>query len=357
MLLSTDIFDRPSHESRLSWDDFSDSPLSVIQAHKKILPASFTKLLSGDNIDNGYVNNFETSRPHATSSVSLESIALGAYFEEDEETEFPLPVGFPDDIVLEFDEKGQVLSRQRTESSPVEAAALPAVRLEGHDYYNSNLYLSWEDDLFAAALVPGIPKGADEVASPTYPLSPSFSADSDSECDGSDSESELSDSSSSSSDSDSDAPISIRRRQVKRNRNDISPRPQKKGSSVSASSEKANKPAPRTPLKPKVKPTPKNTPKKANNTNPQDPGFKRRRRVVNKKKTADNADIEVVNELLVEEDHVRSCPTPKKGKIGLLSNSTHDLSAEVIRNIFRAEQVVTLTKFDEEDNEEEIDIL
>lgn len=292
MLLSADIFE-PSVESRIGWDDFDLS--------KSSYPMS--KLLDGA------YPTFDFRAPASVPSMSLESLAMVpaaiAFNDVEEEDLLLQSMSSPvDDMVMEFDAQGQLMRRDADLSF---ATNIPEAQ---NEIYYAN-FLSWEDDLFAAALVPSVPAIQAEVFA-------AATAEESSDSDLSSSDSDLS-----SSDSESEVEV----RPVRRKRTSGGRSLRKRSS-------------------PDVHSRPRGR-------------VQRSRRDENKRRRRVHANhVEISVEILENDSDVEStfCPTPVKGPIGQISKSTHGVSAEIIRNIFKAEQVVTLTKADEDD-EEEIDIM
>lgn len=295
MLLSADIFE-PSVESRIGWDDFDLS--------KSSYPMS--KLLDGA------YPTFDFRAPASVPSLSLESLAMVpaaiAFNDAEEEDLLLQSMASPvDDMVMEFDAHGQLMRR---DADLTFATNIPESQSE---IYYAN-FLSWEDDLFAAALsVPTVPAIQAEVFT-------AATADAEESSD-----SDLSSSDSDLSSSDSESEVEVRPVRRKRSSNGRSLR---KRSSPDGHSRPRGR-------------------------------VQRSRREENKRRRRVHSNhVEISVEILENDSDVEAtfCPTPVKGPIGQISKSTHGVSAEIIRNIFKAEQVVTLTKADEED-EEEIDIM
>jgi len=303
MLLSADIFE-PTVESRIGWDDFDLSKS----------PYPMSKLL-----DAGYPS-FDFRAP-SVPSLSLESLAMVpaniSFNEPEDEDDLLLqsmasPV---DDMVMEFDAHGQLMRR---EADLTFASGIPEVQSE---YYYAN-FLSWEDDLFAAALnVPSVPAIQAEV----FAVATAEAEES--------SDSDLSSSDSDLSSSDSESEVEIR--PVARRKRTPSGRQIRKRSSPDVQTKSSSAGRSRSP---------------------------RLRREENKRRRrgshSNHTEIEISVEILENDSDAETtfCPTPVKGPIGQISKSTHGVPADIIRNIFKAEQVVTLTKT-EEDDEEEIDIM
>lgn len=294
MLLSADIFE-PSVESRIGWDDYDLSKSSYPMA----------KLLDGA------YPTFDFRAPASVPSLSLESLAMVpaaiAFNDVEEEDLLLQSMASPvDDMVMEFDAQGQLMRR---DVDLTFATTIPEAQSE---IYYAN-FLSWEDDLFAAALnVPTVPAIQAEV----------FAAATAEAEDSSDSDLSSSDSDLSSSDSESEVEV----RPVRRKR-------------ASGSRPLRKRPSPDGHSRPR--------------------GRVQRRRDDNKRRRrAPSNHVEIAVEIVDNDSDAEStfCPTPVKGPIGQISKSTHGVSAEIIRNIFKAEQLVTLTKADEDD-EEEIDIM
>lgn len=292
MLLSADIFE-PSVESRIGWDDFDLS--------KSSYPMS--KLLDGA------YPNFDFRAPASVPSMSLESLAMVpaaiAFNDVEEEDLLLQSMSSPvDDMVMEFDAQGQLMRR---DADLTFATNIPEAQ---NEIYYAN-FLSWEDDLFAAALVPSVPVIQAEVFA-------TAEAEESSDSDLSSSDSDLS-----SSDSESEVEV----RPVRRKRTSGG-RPLRKRSSPDGHSR------------------------------PRGRVQRSRREESKRRRRVHSNHVEISVEILENDSDVEStfCPTPVKGPIGQISKSTHGVSAEIIRNIFKAEQVVTLTKADEDD-EEEIDIM
>lgn len=294
MLLSADIFE-PSVESRIGWDDFDLS--------KSSYPMS--KLLDGA------YPTFDFRAPASVPSLSLESLAMVpaaiAFNDVEEEDLLLQSMSSPvDDMVMEFDAQGQLMRR---DADLTFATNIPEAQ---NEIYYAN-FLSWEDDLFAAALVPTVPAIQAEV----------FAAATAEAEESSDSDLSSSDSDLSSSDSESEVEVRpVRRKRTSGGR----------------------------PLRKRASPDGYSRPRGRMQRSRRDEN-KRRRRV-------HSNHVEISVEILENDSDVEAtfCPTPVKGPIGQISKSTHGVSAEIIRNIFKAEQVVTLTKT-EEDDEEEIDIM
>lgn len=289
MLLSADIFES-APDARLGWDDFdlSKSPRSGF----------FPKLL-----DNSYPA-FDVRAP-TVPSLSLESLAMVpsalALNETEEDLLLESMAGGPDSMVMEFDAQGQLVHHE-----PLLEATT--------DYYYAN-FLSWEDDLFSAAL--HVPL---EVVTPQAIVT--VVAEDSSDSDLSSSDSDLS-----SSDSESEVEV----RPIRRKR-------------LSSSSRRKR-------TSPDSKAPRRRTPSGRREDN------KRRRRP--SYHSADVNELSISVEILENDSEVETtfCPTPIKGPIGQISKSTHGVSAEVIRTIFQAEQIVTLSKNDDEEDEEEVDIM
>ena len=198
----------------------------------------------------------------------------------------------------------------------VETSTKQALPPSDSAYYGGDIFVSWEDDIFAGAL--SIPElsvpNSQKLASPALPESPAFTAS-------------LSES------------IEIV---------DVAVCTPKKPKSPKQASRKRATPSSTGPS-PKHARTPKSALK--DQVSP-----KRQRRHSSKSSVTFDLEPKVLSFHLDREERAYSSPKLKNCKIGPLSSSTHQLSDSVIRNIFKAEQVVTLSKSEDEDDED-VDIL
>jgi hypothetical protein len=292
---------------RLNWDDDQDyaPTLNLSDSFKKAFTGIPKLLASEISLDTCAV--FEGTSILAGPSISYESLSIDSFpLHGDDQLYFTLD---PDSDVLEFNETGHLIgAEERNDSSK---QVLPP---SDSAYYGGDLFVSWEDDIFAGALsISELPvQNPTKVASPALPVSPSF--------DGAVVETSL----------------EIVEVQVNTPKKSKSKSPSRKRSTPSTGpSPKSSKP--RSALKDSSSP-------------------KRQRRHSSKNSVTFALEPQILSFPLDREERAVPSPKLKKGKIGLLSSSTHQLSEAVIRNIFRAEQVVTLCKVENEDDED-VDIL
>lgn len=281
-------------ECRMYWEEDQDySSLNLSDSFKKAFTGIPRLLASEISLDTGAA--FDPAALLAGPSISFDSFGIDAIQSEDQ-----LYLDFdPDSSVLEFDETG-LLMADTDKSAPTDSA-----------YYGGDLFFSWEDDIFAGALsISELPEASPKavVASPPLPVSPVFVA------------------------------VSI-------DDSDAEP---------ATPSKPSKKPASRKRSSPSTGPSPASKTRSSLKDSSSTP--KRQRRHSSKNTVTFALEPQILAFPLDREERAVPSPKQKKGKIGLLSSSTHELSDAVIRNIFRAEQVVTLCKIENEDDED-VDIL
>jgi len=320
MMLSSEIFE--NRWGDLSEPEFSCPTPSMSEDFKKAFGGiPLTKLLTSE-IQETACTTFDAAPIFVGPSISLESLGLahGSSFslEDEEHIDFAM---FNAGDILEFNTDGNLQRSHESDSHLAQQDRL----VEPSEYYAPSLFGSWEDDIFSGALAI-IDTLEVQSDSPSFPVSPSFSGVIES----SDTDVNIDD-----SDEDLDiigaaTPCTLSKRGRK----------QRTPSSSSGPSPKSSKTL-----------TPKQS-KKSNAASPKEKTSpKRRRRTSTPKKNTVTFAPEVEIALVSSSESIL-----KVGKIGLLSSSTHYLSTEAIKNIFREEKVVTLSKIEDEDDED-VDIL
>jgi hypothetical protein len=227
-------------------------------------------------------------------SISLESL-VGALPEDHSGME--LTMEFLDQApTLEFDGAGNLI--------------IPEVPT----FFGADCLVGWENDLFAGALsITELPEVSATPVSPTQvPVSPTFTSSIEVE-------------------SPSASTVTPAKKSPKSSKHST---PSRKRSSPAGPSEE----------------TPKSLMR--DSTSP-----KRQRRHSGSRKPSVTFALEPqILSFSVDREERTSSKSKQRTRIGLLSSSTHQLSQSVIRNIFRSEEVVTLVKEIDEDDED-VDIL